>query len=128
MKASELVEKYIQLRDRKSAMKKEYEEKVQKLDLALDKIEGVLLGTFTTAGIDSIKTPFGTAYTAVRTSASVADRDTYFDWVFADPEQRKVFLEARANKTAVEQFKEVHGELPPGLNWREERVVNIRRS
>jgi len=127
MKASELVEKYIQLRDRKGEMKKEYEEKVSKLTLALDRIETVLLGTLNTAGIDSIKTEYGTAYTSTRSSATVADRDEYFGWVQEDPEERLIFLEARANKVAIQQYKEVHGELPPGLNWREERVLNIRR-
>jgi hypothetical protein len=127
MKASELVEKYIKLRDKKGEMKKEYEDKVSKLEQALDKIETVLLNTLNTAGIDSIKTEFGTAYTATRSSATVADRDGYFGWIQEDLEERMIFLEARANKTAVQQYKEVHGELPPGINWREERVLNIRR-
>lgn len=128
MKASDLVGKYIALRDRKAVMKKEYEDKVAKLQEALDRIEGVLLGTFNTTGIESIRTEAGTAYVSVRSSASVADRDGYFGWVIEDPAERLMFLEARANKVAVEQYKEVHGELPPGINWREERVVNIRRS
>ena len=36
--------------------------------------------------------------------------------------------EAAEWKQAVEQYKEEHGDLPPGINWREEVVVNVRRS
>ena len=128
MKASELVERYVALRDRKAAIKAEYDKKVAAIEDALGKIEGVLLRTFNETGIENIKTAAGTAYVSVRSSASVADRDTYFAWVAEDFEERAIFLEARANKTAVEQFKTANNDLPPGLNWREERVVNVRRA
>ena len=81
---------------------------------------------FDAAGLDSAKTSAGTAYTSTRTTASVADKDSFMDFVKANSEWH--LLETRCSKTAVEQFKEVNGEVPPGVNWREERVVNIRRS
>jgi hypothetical protein len=38
-------------------------------------------------------------------------------------------LEVRVSKTAVEQYREQHDDdLPPGVNIREERVVNVRRT
>jgi hypothetical protein len=37
-------------------------------------------------------------------------------------------LERRVNKTAVEEFKAEHGEIPPGVNTRQEIVINVRRS
>lgn len=127
MKASELVEKYLSLRDKKAEIKAEYEKKVAAVDGALDKIEAVLLNTFNTMGIENIKTPAGTAYVSVRTSATVADRDAFLHG-FVIPNEAWEFLENRVSKSAVEQFKEANNDLPPGLNWREERVVNIRRS
>jgi len=126
MKLSELVEKYIELRDKKAQLKHAYDEKASKIDAVLDQIEGTLLKAFDAAGMDSAKTPAGTAYTSTKTTASVADKDSFMDFVKAKSEWH--LLETRCSKTAVEQFKEVNGELPPGVNWREERVVNIRRS
>lgn len=126
MKLSELVEKYIELRDKKAELKHAYDEKAAKIDSVLDQIEGVLLKAFDTAGMDSAKTSAGTAYTSTKTTASVADKDSFMDYVKAHGEWH--LLETRCSKTAVEQFKEVNGEVPPGVNWREERVVNIRRS
>ena len=128
MKASELVERYIALRDRKAAFKAEYDKKVAVLEDAMGKIEAVLLRSFNESGIENIKTEAGTAYVSVRTSATVADRDVYFGWVGEDFAERAIFLDARANKTAVDQFRAANNDLPPGLNWREERVVNIRRT
>jgi len=126
MKVSELVGKYIELRDKKAALKAEYDKKVESLDATLAQIEAKFLEVFQQTGINSVATEAGTAYQAIRTSATVADRDTFFDFVRSREEW--TLLEARAAKTAVEQYKEAHGELPPGLNWREERVVNFRRS
>lgn len=126
MKLSELVGKYIELRDKKSQIKSEYEAKVAKLDETLSQIEGALLKTFDAAGMDSVKTEFGTAYTTVQTMATVADPDVFRQFVKENDAWE--MLQNRVSKTAVEQYKAVHDEIPPGLNWREERVVNIRRA
>lgn len=126
MKISELVEKYVALRDKKAEYKGEYDAKVAKVDQVLNKIECKLLEVFEQTGMDSVKTEFGTAYKSVRSSASVADRDAFMEYVKANDEWQLV--EVRAAKIAVEQFKDVNNDLPPGVNWREERVVNFRRA
>jgi type I site-specific restriction endonuclease len=126
MKLSEIVTKYIELRDKKAELKAEYDNKVASIDEVLDKIEVKLLQVFEETGSKSFSTPNGTAYASVRTSASVADKEAFMEYV-KNTEQWPL-LEVRASKTAVEQHRDLHEDLPPGVNWREERVVNIRRS
>lgn len=126
MKMSDLVAKYIELRDKKAEYKAEYDVKVGRIEEALDKIEAKLLEVFDTAGMDSVKTESGTAYVSTRTAASVADRDSFMEFVRSNDEWP--LLEIRASKAAVEEYRAQHDDLPPGINWREERVVNIRRS
>ena len=126
MKLSELVEMYVGLRDEKARLKADYDAAKLKIEQRLETIEAALLKTFDTAGLDSIKTPFGTAYTSTQTQASVADPDAFMTYV--KHEEAWHLLEKRCSKTAVEQFKQEHNDLPPGVNWREERVVNVRRS
>jgi hypothetical protein len=127
MKMSDLVAKYIELREKKAQYKAEYDMKVAKLEEVMDKIEVKLLEVFDQTGMDSVKTEFGTAYTSTRNTASVADREAFMEFVKTKDEWP--LLEVRASKTAVEQFRDSNdGELPPGINWRSERVVNIRRS
>lgn len=127
MKLSEAVSLYIQMRDKKAQMKADFEASVALLQEKMDMLEAKLLDVFNKTGMDSVKTEFGTAYATTRTTASVADRDAFMEYVKANEEW--ALLEVRTSKTAVEQYRAANdNELPPGVNLREERVVNIRRS
>ena len=127
MKLSEAVSLYIQMRDKKAQMKADFEASIAPLNEKMDKLEAKLLDVFNKTGMDSVKTEFGTAYATTRTTASVADRDAFMEYVKANEEW--ALLEVRTSKTAVEQYRAANdNELPPGVNLREERVVNIRRS
>ena len=126
MKVSEVVEKYISLRDRRDERKREFKEADAADAEMQDKIEAKLLEVFQSSGMDSVKTSFGTAYTTTRTSVTVADKEIFMKYIIDNGEYP--LLEVRPSKTAVEQYKEAHEELPPGVNWRSEIVVNVRRS
>ena len=126
MKLSEVVEKYIEIRDRREQRKREFRE-ADAADEALQaKIEAKLLEVCHQQGLNSLNTPAGTAYIASRTAATVADKEAFMRFIQETGEFP--LLEVRASKTAVEQYKEAHETLPPGINWREELVVNIRRA
>lgn len=125
LKTDVLVEKYIQLRDKKAEMKKAYELKVAGVDEVLEKIEVELLRRFQTEGTESVSTKVGTAYISTRASATVADWEIFSKFVIDG--QNWDFLEKRCSKEAVVQYKAAHEDLPPGINWSETRVVNIRR-
>ena len=128
MKLDELVANYIKLRDKKSLLKKQYDEKVAKVDAVMDRMEAVILKTFQDSGIDSARTDAGTAYISTRTSATVASREEFLSWVLQDPDERSIFLENRVSKVAVEQFKAANDDLPPGINFRSEVTVGVRRA
>ena len=104
MKLDELVANYIKLRDKKSLLKKQYDEKVAKVDAVMDKMEAIILKTFQDSGIDSARTDAGTAYISTRTSATLGSRDEFVQWVLQDPEERMSFFENRVNKTLIDQF------------------------
>ena len=127
MKLSEAVEVYIKLRDKKAQMKAAFDAEVSPINDKLAKLEAKLMEVFNNTGMDSVKTEFGTAYTVNRTTASVADREIFMDYVKNNEEWS--LLEVRVSKTAVDQFREANdNEIPPGVNLRVERVVNVRRS
>ena len=126
MKLSDAVKLYVELRDKKAEIKAEYDAKIAAVQEKMDKLEAKLLEVFQKTGTDSVKTPFGTAYTTVRRSVTTADREVFMNFVKSHGEWE--LLEVRPSKTGVEQFLATHNELPPGVNVREERVVNIRRS
>jgi hypothetical protein len=123
----QIVEKYIALRDMKTLMKGKYEAKIAKLDQIMDKIEGVILTQFNEQGMTACTTKAGTAYKQLRVSAGVGDWDTTLEFIQANDLWN--FLEHRVSKVAVNEYKEAHaGEIPPGINWREEYVINVRRT
>lgn len=123
-----LVKAYVALRDERALRKKQFEQEDGEYKAKMEKIEGIFLARFATSGHESVRTTFGTAFKQLKTSATVADKDAYVSWILDDPSERLVFLDARCNKTAVTQFKEAENDLPPGVNWREEYAIGIRRS
>ena len=121
----QLIDKYIQLRDRKSDLKEKYEVAVSQIDDAMEKVEAVILAHLNANNIDSVAGTTGTAFKQSVTSATVQSRDGFLDFVRAN--QAWFLLDVRANKTAVADYKRTNNDLPPGINWREELVVRIRR-
>lgn len=121
-----LVERYLALRDKKAEYKAQYDAKVEAIDQAMTKVENYLLKLMQELGVESIRTAVGTPYISRRSSASVSDWEAFLGFVREGGAWE--MLERRANKTVVQQWREEHNDLPPGLNWREERVVNIKRS
>jgi len=117
---------YIKLRDKKSEMEERHREEMAPINELMAKIEAQMLEHMSEEGATSIKTEAGTAYRTTRTSTSVADRSAFMGFVIEN--EAWEFLESRANKSAVVAYKEEHDDLPPGLNWREQVVVNFRRS
>ena len=122
----ELIEKYVKLRDKKAEMKAEFDAKVAKFDEAMTKIENVILKKLNEDGADSYGTAAGTAFRQSVTSATVADRDMFLNYL--KETDNWSLADVRCSKTSVKEFRDANDDLPPGINWREEQVVRIRRA
>ena len=121
-----LLKLFIALRDRRSRRKTSYQADDEDDRMKQDKIEIEFLRRFGERGIDNVSAHgVGTAYKSTRSSATVADWDSFLDHVQSNDAWE--LLERRVNKTAVEQFKAVNDDLPPGVNWSVSQVVNFRR-
>lgn len=123
---NDLVELYIKLRETKAVAKKAFEKKLAPVNSAMAEIEGKLLANMQQLGVDSFKTEGGTAYKSRRTSAKMEDWDVFFQYVLDNGASE--LLERRASKAAVEEFRDAHDELPPGVGWSEEVTVNFRKT
>lgn len=121
-----IVEKYIQLRDRKAQLKKQFDDSVAQIEQAMTKCEAYIQRHLESIGAESVGTAHGTAYIARKTSASVADKDAFMSYV--REQELWSMLDVRANKTAVDEYRAEHGDNPPGVNYSVMRTVNIRRS
>lgn len=122
----QVVDKYIALRDKKAQLKAAYDAQVAGIDEMLQRCEAFLLTRMQEQGVESYKTTAGTAYVQTRTSATVADWDSFLGFVRDNSAWN--MLERRVSKTAVDEFRAANDDLPPGVNYRAERVVNVRRN
>jgi len=121
-----LLKVFIALRDRRAARKADFQADDLDDRTKQDKIEVEFLRRFNERGIDNVSArDVGTAYKSTRSSATVADWDNFLGHVQENDAWE--LLERRVNKTAVEQFKAVNSDLPPGVNWSETQVINFRR-
>lgn len=126
MKIDKTVAMYIEARDMLAEMKREYEESIKPLKVQMEKLEKKMLGELNKAGVDSMKTSEGTVYKSTGSSCTVADWDTVFD--FMKEKDMWQMLNHSVNKTAVTEYLEANGELPPGVNYTTFTTVNFRRS
>jgi len=126
MDNDKLVGTYVKLRDMKAQMAAKFKAEVARVDEALGKIEGKLLSQLNAANAESVRTTEGTFFKTTKTSATVADWDSLLGYIIANDAYH--MLDHRVNKTAVAEFREEKNDLPPGVNWREELTIGVRRS
>lgn len=121
----DLVAAYVKVRDAKAQYQTSVDQKLAKYDEAMIKLESMLMQQLQAAGVDSAKTPSGTAYKSTKTFVSVGDWDTFLEHVVQN--EAWWMLERRVNKSGALQWNEAHGSMPPGVNVRQELTINVRR-
>jgi hypothetical protein len=126
MKDSQLVEMYVALRDRRAQREAAFKNSDSDDKERQERIEAILLQRFAESGHESVKTPAGTAYKSTKTSARIADWDTFLE--FVKNNQAWELLTRGCAKTSVVEYKNANSELPPGIDWREELQIGVRRS
>ena len=125
-KVEDIVRDYVSIRDSVAEIKARQKAELDPYAQALAKLESQMMTILVDAGVDSMKTPAGTAYRSEKTSVTVADKSAFMDYI----QSNGAFdlLDVRANNTAVEGFMAEHQDVPPGVNIRREASVNFRRA
>jgi len=121
----EVVKGFIKLRDRKTQLKKEQADELRPITEKMTLLENWLQRELMKQGVDSMKTKEGTAFTSTVSAATVKDRDAFFD--FVREKEMWDLLENRCSKQVVRDYLEETGEVVPGVNYQETKVVRIRR-
>lgn len=125
-KTKQVMEAYIKLRDKRSALKARYEEMDAVLKQQQELLSQYLLKTMNAMGSDTIKNEAGTAYISVTRRFNCADWPGFWAWI--NEHGRPDLLEKRVLSSGIEEYMEQNGgEIPPFLNVFSERNVNIRR-
>lgn len=125
VKVDEIVAAYIKLRDMKDATSRRHKEELAPINEKMGKLEAWLQKHLQAEGVDSMKTKAGTAFLQSSSSATVRDWPATLDWIKEQDEWS--FLEARVNKTAVKDYMESTGDIPPGVDFKTTIVTRVRR-
>lgn len=120
MNATELIARYIELRDFVERRSKEHAEELAPYQAGMKAIENagsaMLIEQSGDDGKANIATPAGTMFRKRWTSIKVASRPDFFAFVTSDWTARQSFLTSAVTKSEVEDFIEREKAVPPGLN------------
>lgn len=131
MKTDAMVGKYVELRDRRSKLKKDYEAEDAKLKTMMEKMEEWFHKELVAAGEKSKRTDFGTVFITHKEYAGVADWGAALEYIKENNEWG--MLQRRISLTAVKEIMDAdaNGKYrkppPPGINFVRHETVGVRR-
>lgn len=123
--AAQLIQRYVQLRDDKSALAEVQAEQMKPFNVALETIEAALQDMLNQTGGDSIKTEHGTAYKSTATTAKMADWPSFITFV-QDSGDTELLVQS-CNKKRYEELLE-NGVQVPGITIAQVQRINVRRA
>lgn len=116
---------FMAIKDQRATLKAAFEEEDNKLKRVQEKIEAYLLQSSNETGVDSFRTPYGTASKVGKRVFNVKDADAFIDWVIQTGNRQ--MLPKRANSTPMKEYFEQHEALPPGVETQQFFEISITR-
>lgn len=116
----------VKLRDKKSAIKAEFDKAYAELTSKQDALETGLLQIMQAQGATQLGSSHGTAYKQIKLKASATDWSVVHEYMVVN--KRMDLVEKRLSITAVKDILDTTGEYPPGINVHQEYTVVVRRS
>ena len=113
MQVVDLVRAYIELRNQLSTDRHGWQRREQKIKEQMQLISMIMRDKGDDLGVDSFKTPAGTAFRKVTESFTVSDWRAVCDYV-RRTDNYQVF-QRRVSGQAVKEIREQDGDLPPGV-------------
>lgn len=125
--AEDLVNAYVNIREKKRSLDDEYKKQIEELESNLEEIETVLLEMCKTIGADSIKTAYGTVMRGVKSVYTTTNWEEFYKTVY----DHKAFdlLERRIHQGNLRQFLEENENVhPAGLNVDKKYTITVRKA
>lgn len=119
-------ERYLQVRNQIESLEREHKTAKAVLTEKLVVLENWMTAKAQEDGLETVKTPHGTAYWSTHHTATVGSREEFFN--FCKEHDAWDMVESRASKTGVKSYIEAHGAPPPGVNFSSAKVFNMRKA
>jgi len=127
MDTAKLVSAYIRIRDARSDLKRKFDDEDAALKEKIDIIENALLDLAKEHGLDSMKTPYGTASRVVRTRYWAPDWDSFKDFLKEQGDDGFDLVERRIHQGNFKEFLENHPDVAPPVNSDSRYSIVVRR-
>jgi len=121
-----LISKYVKLRDIVKAKNDAHSAAMKPYSEAMAGVENILMSVLDANSLSNMKTAAGTASILDKWSAVVDDPLAFR--TFCIEHDQLDLADVRANVTAVRDFNEANGALPPGVRLSSFRKVGVRRA
>lgn len=122
---NDLTFEYIALRDRKKVVADQHADELKPLNDRMAEIEADMLARLGNAGVESLRTPSGTAFKKTTTRYNVEDGEVLVEWL---QQNNRLDMMARSIKQdAIREFAEETNTLPPGIGVFSQVVVQFRK-
>ena len=126
IQADRLASAYIKMRDKRSQLQKEFDEKDKEIEAQMDMVAEELLKLCKSIGADSIKTQAGTVFRSVKTRYETTDWENMY--AFIKEHDIPQVLERRISTTNMKQFLDDNPTVMPiGMNINNKYTVTVRR-
>ena len=120
------VGQYIQLRDKIKEMKARHEAELAPYIQAQDGLNKLLLNALNDLKTENMRTKHGTVYRKNNKSASIVDKELF--WNFVVDNKLWELVDKRANAQACADYADEHKTFPPGVNYTNFHTAGVRRS
>ena len=127
METEKLIKAYIKLRDARSELKHDYEEKDGELLEKQARIEEVLLEHAKEHGLTNMKTESGTAFLRTKTRFWAPDWQSFGKWLSTLGDEGYSMVEQRIQQSNLKQFLEENPDALPPVNSDSKLSIVIRR-
>lgn len=125
--ADKLIRVYLKIRTARQDLKEKYDAEDSLLEEQMNTIQSKLLDFCKESGLDSLKTPFGTASKVVKSRYWTSDWDSFR--TFAKENDALELFEKRIHQGAMKEFLEENPDnIPIGLNVSHEYAITVRKS
>lgn len=115
----------LRAKDKMAAIDEEAKRQKKPLADTVAKLEAWIQTKAMAEGLDTVPTSEGTGYWSTHYKCTVSDQSVFMDYVRETGDLSLV--DKRANKTAVKEYVNEHGQPPPGVNFGGYRVFQIRK-
>jgi hypothetical protein len=121
-----LVSVYIKMRDERDRITREMNQQLENIQTQMNVVKTELLNICKETGVESFRTPYGTAYRTIKSRYWTNDWESFYK--FMKENEAMELLEKRICQTNVKQFLEENPDThPAGLQVEKEYAITIKR-